>query len=272
MNVKAAVTGFARLSTLVVTLLMVCVAFSSLQARSLNEITASGVLRVGVIPFDQDIIKDPRSGAYTGAFIDSVEYICENMQVRCEYTELTWQSFVAALQSGRIDLSIASTYSTISRATAVAFSRPIYFLGYKGVTRTGHERFQEVGELNSPSVRVAVCQGCGQMEWVQNVAPEATLRVVTTEEAAMLEVVTGQADIAIGAASAADNAIAAQSMLRPALGGHIYSMNQVAWATNYAHVDLKLFIDTAIGQLIASGALREFAQAHGAPWADAIAR
>ncbi|MCP1675751.1 polar amino acid transport system substrate-binding protein [Natronocella acetinitrilica] len=260
-----------RISGLAALLIALLVGMSTLHARSLNDITSSGVLRIGVIPFDQDIIKDPRSGEYGGAFIDAAEYICENMQVRCEYVEVTWQSFVAALQAGRIDVSIASTYSTISRATAVAFSRPIYYLGYKGVTRAGHDRFEDVGELNDSSVRVAVCQGCGQMEWVQSVAPDANLRVVTTEEAAMLEVVTGQADIAIGAASAADNALASQSSLRAALGGHIYSMNQVAWATNYANVELKFFIDTAIGQLIASGALREFAEEHGAPWADAIA-
>jgi ABC-type amino acid transport substrate-binding protein len=240
------------------------------EARSLDAILESGELRIGVIPFDRDIVKDPTGDGYTGAFIDAAEFICERMDVTCAYQEVTWQSFVAALQAGRIDLSIASTYATISRATAVTFSDPIYFLGYKAVTSAEEGRFQSVAELDDPDVRVAVCQGCGQMEWVQRVAPEANLRVVPTEEGAMLEVVTGQADIAVGASAAANNALASQPSLRPALGGEVYSKNQVAWAMNRSDATLKDFVNIALGQLKASGRLAEFARDNGAPWQDAI--
>jgi ABC-type amino acid transport substrate-binding protein len=241
------------------------------EARSLDEVLGSGELRIGVIPFDRDIIKDPIGSGYSGAFIDAAELICEQMSVKCVYQEVTWQSFVAALQSGRIDLSIASTYSTISRATAVTFSDPIYFMGYKAVTKAEDGLFETIDEINSPDVNVAVCQGCGQMEWVQRVAPNANLRVVPTEEGAMLEVVTGQAHVAVGASAAADNALASQSSLRPALGGEIYSKNQVAWAMNRSDATLKDFVNIAIGQLKASGEMAEFARANGALWHDAIA-
>jgi ABC-type amino acid transport substrate-binding protein len=243
---------------------------SQANARNLEDIITSKELNVGVIPFDVDIIKDPISGKYKGVFIDSIEYVCERMRVTCKYQEYTWQTFVAALQARQIDISIATTYATISRATAVSFTRPIYFLGYKAVTKKSEERFKSAEDLNHESVKVAVCQGCGQMEWVQKVAPKAQLRVVPSEEGAMLEVLTGQADIAIGAAAPANNALRNQSSLKVALGGRIYSKNQVAWAVNKADTELKVFFDTALGQLVASGKLRELAEAYQAQWLDSI--
>lgn len=239
-------------------------------ARNLEEIAESKVFKVGVIPYDVDIIKKPGSDTYEGVFIEAIEAVCEAMQVKCEYQEYTWQSFVGAIQARQIDLSIATTYATIPRAMAVNFSRPIYFLGYKAVARKDDARFSSVEDLNNKQVRVAVCQGCGQMDWVQKVAPEANLRVVPTEEGAMLEVVTGQADIAVGASAAADHALSTQPSLAPALGDRIYSKNQVAWAMNKSDTDLKFFVDVAIGQLIASGKLKELADKYNAPWKDTI--
>jgi polar amino acid transport system substrate-binding protein len=243
---------------------------ASADARTLEDISKSKVLRVGVIPYDVDIIKDPASGEYKGVFIDSINWICEQMQVTCEFQEYSWQSFVGAIQAEQIDLSIATTYATIPRAMVVNFSRPIYFLGYKAVAKKDDSRFQNVEDLNKPDVRVAVCQGCGQMDWVQKTAPQAQLRVVTTEEAAMLEVLTGQADIAVGASAAADNALATQPSLAPALSGTVQSVNQVAWAMNKNYPDLKFFIDTAIGQLISTGTLKKLADQYNAPWREYI--
>jgi ABC-type amino acid transport substrate-binding protein len=39
---------------------------------------------------------------------------------------------------------------------------------------------------------------------------------------------------------------------------------------NKSDIDLKLFIDVAIGQLIASGKLKELAEKYNAPWKDTI--
>lgn len=56
---------------------------SPANARSLEEIIASKVLNVGVIPFDVDVIKDPSTGKYKAIFIDAIEYVCERMGVTC---------------------------------------------------------------------------------------------------------------------------------------------------------------------------------------------
>ncbi len=242
------------------------------EARSLEEILDSKILKVGVVPYDVDIIKDPNSGEYKGVFVEAIRFVCEELKVECQFQEYTWQSFVGAIQAGQIDLSIATTYATIPRATAVLFSDPIYDLGYKAVARKDDNRFTAVEDLNKADVRVAVPQGTGQMAWVEKVAPEAQIRAVPTEEGALLEVITGQADIAISATAAAQHAIASQATLAEALGGRIYDVNQVSWAMNRKDIDLKFLIDTAIGKLKASGMLRDIAEEYKAPWSESIAQ
>jgi ABC-type amino acid transport substrate-binding protein len=242
------------------------------DARSLDEILDSKTLKVGVIPYDVDIIKDPNSGEYKGVFVEAIRFVCAEMKVECQFQEYTWQSFVGAIQAGQIDLSIATTYATVPRATAVLFSDPIYDLGYKAVARKDDNRFAKVEDINKADVRVAVPQGTGQMAWVEKVAPEAQIRAVPTEEGALLEVITGQADIAISAAAAAQHALENQASLAEALGGRIYDVNQVSWAMNRKDIDLKFLIDTAIGKLKASGMLRDIAEEYEAPWSGSIAQ
>jgi len=241
-------------------------------ARSIQEVVESKTLNIGVIPYAPDIIKDPATGEYKGVFVDAIKWVCERIEVQCKFKEFTWGTFVAGLQARQIDLSIATTYATVPRAVAVNFSRPIYFLGYKAVAQQADaERFQAVEDLNSPGVTISVCQGCGQHEWLQKVAPQAELRVVKTEEAAMLEVVTGKADVGVGASAAVNYALANQPNLTPVLGGRIYSTNQVAWAMHKEDIDLLNFVNVAIGQLIATGTLVELAKQYEAPWLEDLA-
>ncbi|RVU38436.1 amino acid ABC transporter substrate-binding protein [Hwanghaeella grinnelliae] len=241
------------------------------SARDIEEVVESKTFRIGVVPYDHDVIKDPSSGEYKGVFIDAIQHICNDIEVECEFQEYTWQSFIGALQAGQVDLSIASTFATIKRATAVIFSVPIYNEGYKAVVKEGETKFKTVEDLNSPDAMIAVAQGTGQMDWVKKVAPEAQLRVVPTEEGALLEVVTGRAMISISGAGAANHALETQPTLTTALGGEVYDVNQIAWAMNRNDIQMKLFVDTALGKLKASGVLKEIAYKYDAPWKDLIA-
>lgn len=241
-------------------------------AKDMQDIAKAKEFNIGVIPYPPDIIKDPATGEYKGVFVEAIQHVCTEIKVSCNFKEFTWGTFVAGIQARQIDLSIATTYATIPRAMAVNFSRPIYFLGYKAVARSENaDRFTSVESLNDPGVSIAVCQGCGQHDWVLKKAPKAKLRVVKTEEAAMLEVVAGKADVGVGASAAVNYALASQSALKPVLGGRIYSKNQVAWAMNKDDQDILNFVNVAIGQLISTGRLVELAEKYEAQWLKDVA-
>lgn len=244
---------------------------SPAAARSMRDITKAKVFNIGVVPFATDVIKDPKTGEYKGVFVDAAKFICETIKVKCVFKEFSWATFIAGLQSRQIDLSIASTYSKMTRALVVNFSRPIYLLGYKGAAKKEENRFKSLEDLNNPDITISVTQGTGEMEWLKKIAPKAKLRVVKTEELTMLEVVTGKVDIGIGDSIAVNHALATQPSIKPVLGSKIYSKNMVAWAVNKEDQDILNFINTAINQIIASGKLLELAKKYKAPWMNDLA-
>ncbi len=182
------------------------------------------------------------------------------VKVKCVFKEFAWATFIAGLQSRQIDLSIASTYSKMTRALVVNFARPIYMMGYKTAAKKGDTRFKTPEDLNNPNITIGVTLGTSEMEWVRKRAPKAKLRVVKTEEATMLQIVTGKVDVSIGDSGAANRALATQSGIEATLGSRVYSKNMVAWAVNKQDLDILLFINTAVNQLIANGKLLELAE------------
>ena len=193
------------------------------------------------------------------------------VKVKCVFKEFAWATFIAGLQSRQIDLSIASTYSKMTRALVVNFARPIYMMGYKTAAKKGDTRFKTPEDLNKPNITIGVTLGTSEMEWVRKRAPKAKLRVVKTEEATMLQIVTGKVDVSIGDSGAANRALATQSGIEATLGSRVYSKNMVAWAVNKQDLDILLFINTAVNQLIANGKLLELAKKYKAPWMNDLA-
>jgi len=193
------------------------------------------------------------------------------VKVKCVFKEFAWATFIAGLQSRQIDLSIASTYSKMTRALVVNFARPIYMMGYKTAAKKGDTRFKTPEDLNNPNITIGVTLGTSEMEWVRKRAPKAKLRVVKTEEATMLQIVTGKVDVSIGDSGAANRALATQSGIEATLGSRVYSKNMVAWAVNKQDLDILLFINTAGNQLIANGKLLELAKKYKAPWMNDLA-
>lgn len=260
----------------VLSVLFVVVALAALTAtpavaKTMSDIKKAGVFNLGVVPFSTDVIKDPKTGKYKGIFIEAARYICETIKVKCVFKEFAWATFIAGLQSRQIDLSIASTYSKMTRALVVNFSRPLYLLGYKAAVKKGDTRFKTQEDLNNPNITIGATAGTGDLEWVKKVAPKAKLSIVKTEEGTMLQLVAGKVDISVADSFIVDRALETQSSIEPALGGRIYSKNMVAWAVNKKDLDILFFINTAINQLISSGKLMELANKYNAPWKNDLA-
>ncbi|MDP6085402.1 MAG: ABC transporter substrate-binding protein [Nitrospinota bacterium] len=259
------------LSVLFVVVALAALTATPVVAKTMSDIKKAGVFNLGVVPFSTDVIKDPKTGKYKGIFVEAARYICETIKVKCVFKEFAWATFIAGLQSRQIDVSIASTYSKMTRALVVNFSRPLYLLGYKAVVKKGDTRFKTPEDLNNPNITIGVTAGTGDLAWVKKVAPKAKLRIVKTEDMTMLLIVTGKVDISVGDSIAANHAIETQSGIESALGGRIYSKNMVAWAVNKEDLDILFFVNTAINQLISSGKLMELAKKYKAPWRNDLA-
>jgi polar amino acid transport system substrate-binding protein len=171
---------------------------NSSQANTFDQVQKTGVLRAGYFLMEPMIMRDS-DGKLHGTFVDMVEQIAKDMRWKVEYKQVDLKNFSASLQSGEFDVSIGPTFSSPGRAAGVSFSKPIFYLGYTGVTTPDKVgQFKTWEDLDQPGVRVAVKQGSAIGDYVTRVFKEAT--IVSLEQPALsapLAAVPAQADVGL---------------------------------------------------------------------------
>jgi len=92
---------------------------------SWREIQRKGVLRCGAALSDPHVMKDPRTGQYSGTFVELCRDFGENvLKVKVEMVDATWETIVAGIQGNKWDIGMAMN-STPERALAVTFSQQV---------------------------------------------------------------------------------------------------------------------------------------------------
>jgi polar amino acid transport system substrate-binding protein len=105
------------------------------------------------------------SGAFTGFDIDLMTEIAKRMGVELEWTDMPFDSLIAAVQEGKIDMSISCFNYTEERDAMVDFSEPYY---------TSEDAFlvteDFAGTITNPEdvagYKIGVQSGTVQDDWV----------------------------------------------------------------------------------------------------------
>lgn len=235
---------------------------------TLDRIQRTKVLNVGYVLYPPAIMKDPASGDLKGHFVDAIKELGRIMNVRVEFTEATWGTFAASLQSGQVDVSIAPTFRTIPRAMAVAFTRPLFYVGNSAIVGAGDERFATLSDVGRPGIRIAVTQGEAGHEYAQANLPDAQLTVLSSadQSLAFTEVSVGRADIALGDAWAVAQYADAHSEVRDVFADHPYNLTSVGWAVRPDEARLLDFLNTSLDFFEDTGKLEGWERNYDAPW------
>ena len=237
----------------------------TLAAGSLERIEKEKAFKIGFIPSPPGVIKDPKTGELSGYYIDTVRVICEQMGVKPVFVEAAWGTFVAGLQSGQFDLSIAATFATIPRAMAVDFTHPIHYLGYSAVVKKGDARFKSLGDIDQPGIKVAVVQGAAGHEYAKQNFKNAQLTVLATSDltAPFVEVTAGRVDVGIEDAWATKRYAAAHPEVVDLFAERPYNVLPIAWAVRKGEYDLLTFMNTALDYMLINGKLDQLASKYG---------
>jgi cyclohexadienyl dehydratase len=228
----------------------------SSQSATLSRIIDRKAIALGYVSLAPWAVKDA-SGRPTGSFVDLCEAIFGPLGVVPTYLETQWSTFVAAIQSGRIDLSIVPSYPTIQRAAAVAFTNPISSLENSALVRTSDSRFRSVYDLNRPGTRVVAIEGEQSAEFARGQLGHATLRTVSSGDFSLLysEVLAGRADAAMGYVDSIRQFAAAHPQTKDIAPGSPYSTLPICWATAYSSSELREFLNSTIAYLRGNGTL-----------------
>ncbi|AGS25322.1 transporter substrate-binding domain-containing protein [Rhizobium etli] len=163
----------------------------------LERIKTSGKLKFPVmIAEEPGYIKDPRTGEWSGFFVDWGKDIATLLDVKLEYYETTWGNLAADFQAGKIDLAVGLNPNP-RRGLVVDYVPGAIVEGiWVLAARPGFEP-KTWREMDNKETRIAVQKGGTMQVIAEAVIPNATLDVVPTRDQAVLELQSGKVDAII---------------------------------------------------------------------------
>lgn len=228
---------------------------SAHAAGELNKISKAGELRIGYIPSPPGAAKDPVTGELSGFYIDAIKALTTEMGVKPVFVETTWANFVAGLQSGQFDMSIASTFATVKRAMVVDFTVPLFYLGSVAVVKKDDTRFTTMADMNNPDVKIAVIQGTAAENYVRNTLPKARITSLNTGNltAGFMEVAAGRADVSFEDQFTASRFVEQQPSVKTLFDDKPVNFLPVAWTVNKGNQELISVLNVGLNNMLVSG-------------------
>ena len=231
------------------TLLLASLLGSSLafaQENALQKIVRTKKFNIGYVLHTPTAMKDPKTGELTGFHFDAARWMCDQMKVDCVFQEVTWATFVAGLQGGKYDLSVAGSFTTMARAMAVAFTDPVYYKG-SGAVVPKASSIRTVADLKKPGLRVSVVQGTSDQDWATRNLPEAKLIISTAEaHVALLDVIAGRADVGLSDSMVTAEFAEKYPQVRDLFAERPYILFPVSWTVRPEDTELLRVVNNAI--------------------------
>lgn len=142
------------------------------SARSLEDIIASGVLRVGTYADQPPMASLNNAGEYEGFDIDVANHIASIMQVAVEIVPVTTAQRIPFLTSGQIDISLGALTRTPARALLVDFTIPLHSESVLVLT-TQEAGVNDWRDLDSSAHTLASGRGYWTTDMVKSELPNA---------------------------------------------------------------------------------------------------
>jgi ABC-type amino acid transport substrate-binding protein len=233
------------------------------QARTLKDILASKKIRLGTIPYPPMTEMDPKTGKYSGLWIDGPKFMFEQLGLEVELVETKWATFASGLQSDQFDVFIGGAFATPKRAAAVEFTRPVMYMGHSVTIRKEDAgKFKTMADLDKPGVTIATVLGTSGHEYLKQNFKQATIRALDTGDLTQdsLEVLAGRADAALEDAFKVAQVVAMHpDKLIDLYGDRPFNLLAIAYALKNGNQDLLQFINTGLEWMDSTGKWQELA-------------
>lgn len=214
---------------------------------ALSRVKSSGVLKVCYAQVTPDSYKDPKTGEWTGVFVDITNELAQWMKVKVQPVEVQWSTVILALNRGDCDLFGASLLYNAPRAEEIDYITPFSAKGMNAVIAKGNPKhFTKPEDFNQPGVTLAVVAGSRDQEVSARMFPKAKIIALSTPtDIALFESVRrGDADAAFA------NGITIRWWLKattPAWGdvafADDFSVQPNGWAIRYGDPAWKDFLE-----------------------------
>lgn len=168
-----------------------------------QDVQKAGVLRCGAAVAAPYVMRDAKTEAYSGYFVDLCRDFGEKvLKVKVTFVDTNWDNLVAGLQSNKWDLAMALN-QTPERALAVSFTVPatdyqVSLLVNKDNPKVGDVK-DDIAALDKPEVTFAVMSGTAQDKAISSVVRNGKIMRLPGMDEARLAVMSKRADVLVDA-------------------------------------------------------------------------
>ena len=134
------------------------------------------------------------AGTFEGYEIDIAGAFAKALKVNIEWVKVDGPGRVAALQTGKADITISNFTNTVQRSTVIAFSDPYVTTHNDFAVLNSRRDLQKIDDLNKPSIKIGVARGGTAYDLVPLTLPNAKLEVFTKNIDEFLALQGGQID------------------------------------------------------------------------------
>jgi len=238
------------------------------EADTLSRIRSTKELHVGYFVFEPTVMENPDGGKPSGVFVDMIESIGKSLDAKVVYHKVDLANFAAGLQSKQFDLCIGATFATPQRATAVLFTRPIFYAGYTALTKPNRAKeFRTWQDTDRKGIRVAVKQGSAIDDFVRENFHNAEIVRLTGPDLTLplAAVSAGQADVGFMNQLTVFTYHRAHPELVEVLGDNPVASTNFSWSVRPDDVRFLLFLNTALEYLDNTGEVYQYESRYGIP-------
>lgn len=185
------------IAMLVAVLALVFVA-SAPAGSALNRILKNGELVVGTTGAQPPLNATAKDGKIIGLDADIAKKIAAEMGVKLRFETMPFTELLPALHADKVDLILSSMTMTPQRNLKVAFVGPYYISGKGLLTKTQTiATLQAAEDLNDPQFKLVTLKASTSQEFVEKMAPRATLLTTKTYDEALGLLFEDKADVLI---------------------------------------------------------------------------
>lgn len=171
----------------------------SASPRTLEEIRAGGVLRVGTAGDYQPMsFLDPETNTYVGFDAELAEDLAASLGVTIEYVKTSWPTLMEDTLAGKFDLAVCGITVTDARKEQALMSDGYLENGKTVLCRAEDaEKYTSLETINRPEVRVMENPGGLNEKFARENLPDAALIIHDVNQEIPGLVASGEADVMI---------------------------------------------------------------------------
>lgn len=225
---------------------------SAQESNLFATIQSRGTLRIATVGGNPPYSSLGTDGQPTGYDVDIGKALAESLGVKPEFMIVDVPGRIAALQTGRADVTIANFTATTQRSTVVAFSRPYVVVGSVFLA-LNDSPVQTVEQLNDAKYKVAYARGATSEQTTASVVPKTEKLRFDANNDGFLALQSGQADAVFMDSLQAASYVAKEAGKYRMLPGN-FSYEAIAIGMPAGDFDWWRIVDGWVAQFNGSGA------------------